>query len=1859
MSPSTGRPAAMRRSKEAPETDLDLLAGGGAMGALIRAHDWSSTALGPPESWSPSLKMMVSFLLANRFPLLLWWGPEYISLYNDAYRPVLGAKHPRALAQPCRECWAEIWPVLAPLIDTPFQGGPATWMEDLALELHRHGFTEESHFTIAYSPVPDETAPRGIGGVLATVHEITEKVIGERRIAALRELGACSAEARTAEQACTAAAEMLGGYPKDVPFAVLYLVDQGGKAARRVASTGFSSAEAAGPDLVALGEGTEGGVQWPIVEAMQTEGTITIEDLRIRLAEVPPGPWSDAPDRAVIVPLHSNTAHQLAGFLVAGVSSRLGLDEQYRSFFELAAAQIATSIANARAYEEERRRAEALAEIDRAKTTFFSNVSHEFRTPLALMLGPVEEIAADPATPVAVRARLEVAHRNALRLLKLVNSLLDFSRIEAGRVRASYEPTDLAALTADLASTFRSAIERAGLTFTVECDELGEPVYVDREMWEKIVLNLLSNAFKFTLHGAVAVQLRREASAAVLEVSDTGAGVPADELPRLFERFHRVAGTDARTQEGSGIGLALVQELVKLHGGHVEVLSELGAGTTFRITVPLGTAHLNAERIKAPRFLASTAVGAQAFVQEALRWIPGDAAENAPRLPTLNESVVPADRRFAGTAGSRVLLADDNADMRSYVRDLLASTYLIETVADGKEALEAAQRERPDLILCDIMMPRLDGLGLLKTLRSDERLRDVPVILLSARAGEEARVEGLDAGADDYLIKPFSARELLARIGSLLELTQMRRENEERFRAFVSATSDAIYRMSPDWSEMRHLQGRNFIADTDDPSRTWLDKYIDPDDQPQLWAAIQQAVRTASIFRLEHRVRRVDGTLGWTLSRAIPLRNARGEIVEWFGAASDVTERKETERALREREEQLRLATEAAEVGLWDLDPITDTLFWPPRLKAMFGISPDVPVSMADFYSGLHPQDRERTSEALAAALDPARRALYDVEYRTVGKEDGLTRWVAARGRGVFDDRGRCVRVIGTAIDISVRKRAEQLVLGQRRILEKVAIGAPLTDTLDELMRFLEAHEPSARCGLLIVSEDGQYFRGSSGPSLPERYHRAFEGTVTMPPHLSPCRQALQGCEPVVIPEVERESRFPPEWRDLLLSCGLRAARSTPVRGADGRALASLAIYYDHPRDPTPSNPEVIDIGTQLAAIAIERHRSEVATREREETLSRTNAELKVRTAELARFNQAAVGRELRMVELKEEVNRLRIELGEGPSYSLEFEHESSASAPPCEPDGDPRVPLESILRTEQLHARSSRAPDYEAESRALAGLVQALADSPRTVLQTLADKALEFLQAGSAGLSLLTREGERFYWAAIAGAWSPHLGGGTPRGFGPCGDVLDRNAPLLFSHWERRYPYLAAATPLAEEGLLVPFHVGDKAVGTIWVISHDRERKFDAEDLRLLESLGRFASAAYQCVEYLGAADQRRAALNLLEDAVHARREVEASNRKLRESEEELREADQRKTEFLALLGHELRNPLSPISTASELLSRTLADSTREKVSVDMIKRQTAHLTRLVDDLLDIGRITQGRIQLKRRPLELSGVIAQAVETVEPLFRDKHHHVSIISSYEALYVDGDAARLVQCVVNILTNAAKYTDPNGDIRVVTRAEGAQALIEVSDTGAGLAPELLPRVFELFVQSDRTLDRAQGGLGVGLSVVKRLIEMHSGEVTARSEGLGLGSTFLIRLPRVARPEARAPAAPIKAPPGRVLIVDDNTDAADSLAMVLGHDGHQTQVAYSSDEVLERVESFRPDVVLLDIGLPHMDGYELARRLRAQPQLNGLRLVALTGYGQSDDRQRALAAGFDDHLVKPVDLQVLERTLVGLRCSVERP
>ena len=1218
------------------------LVGGGEMGERMRALDWAATPVGPLEGWPQSLRSAVSILLPSKAQICLFWGRDLCAIYNDAYRPTLGRKHPWALGRPAREVWSEFWQeVLRPLLEGVLATGEAFYGADYPFALQRHGYPEETYFDISYDPVRDESGD--VGGVFCIVSETTGRVVGERRLRTLRDLGRSASDARSVEDAFRKAAAVLQENPLDLPFALL--LDGEGR-----------------PLESCRVDRREG---WPVARAVAQEVVLAGHELA-PFGPFPRGPWPEEPHTALLLPV-ATPGQTPAGFLVAGISPRLALDDAYRDFLRLVASNIAAAVAAAHALEEQRAQAQALAELDRAKTAFFSNISHEFRTPLTLLLAPLQDALARGPLPAELQASLETAERNGVRLLKLVNTLLDFSRIEAGRARARYAATDLAAFTAELASNFRSACEKAGLRLAVECPPLGQPVYVDRGMWEKIVLNLLSNALKFTFEGGIEVRLAPAAGGAELRVRDSGIGIAASELPRLFERFYRVEGARSRTHEGSGIGLALVQELVRMHGGEIRVESAPGRGSTFIVTVPFGTSHLPPDHVLRDGGPAEPGA-VSAFVEEALGW-----------LRTPDEALAEAVPQQAGV---RILVVDDNGDMLAYVARLLSERWSVSTARNGRQALELVRRQPFDLVISDVMMPELDGFGLLRAIKEDPASADLPVLLLSARAGEEARVDGLAAGADDYIVKPFTAQQLLAQVNAQLTLRSARRHTAQE-RERQRENLHALFMQAP--SPIVILRGAQHVIELANPAAC------------EVWD------------------RRRDDVIGRPLFEALP--EVRGQMFE------------------RLLDEVLRTGTSR--------------------------------------------QGRET----------PARLRTADGAMRTV------------------------------------------------------------------YLNF------------------------------------AY----------------------------------------------------TPLRGVDGAVEGILVTAFDV---------------------------------------------------------------------------------------------------------------------TDQVLAREQ-----------LTGL----------------------------------------------------------------------------------------------------------------------------------------------------------------------RRQAEAANRA--------------KDEFLAMLSHELRNPLAPIATAIQLMKLRGA----QVPELGTLERQAAHLTRLVDDLLDVSRITQGKIELRRRPVEIAEAVLRAMEMAAPMLEPRAHPVAIGEvARSGLLVHADPDRLAQVVFNLLANAAKYSEAGSPITVRAWRDGARVHLSVRDHGVGIAPEMIGRVFEMFVQQEQTIARSQGGLGLGLTIVRSLVEMHGGRVHARSAGVGRGTEFTVELPAAddgARPAEGAAAALRGAPRRRrILLVDDNVDAANALGELLRALGHEVEVAYDGPQALARAAEFRPDVALVDIGLPVMDGYELAQRLRETAGERCPRLVAVTGYGLERDRERSAQAGFSEHLVKPIELDALER-LVG--------
>ncbi|AFZ33180.1 PAS/PAC sensor hybrid histidine kinase [Gloeocapsa sp. PCC 7428] len=683
----------------------------------------------------------------------------------------------------------------------------------------------------------------------------------------------------------------------------------------------------------------------------------------------------------------------------------------------------------------------ARQELEQARTAFFSNISHEFRTPLTLMLGSLEEILADSAGLSQDKfQQVEIAHRNSLRLLKLVNTLLDFSRIEAGRTQAMYEPTDLAQLTTELASTFRAAVERAGMRLVVDCPPLSEPVYVDPQMWEKIVLNLLSNAFKFTFNGEIEVSLKCKMPNYIeLAVRDTGIGIPPAEIPHLFERFHRVKEAQGRSYEGSGIGLSLVQELVKLHGGTVAVNSTLGQGSCFTVSIPTGSAHLPQDRIGVSQTL--TALGVASYVEEALRWLPEEAEEPVRCGASSLRCSDWREQRSRGAgenqdllcSGSspRILLADDNADMRNYVKRLLSQRYTVETVPDGIVALNAIKQNPPDLVLTDVMMPKMDGLELLQALRANPQTREIPIILLSAQAGEESRVEGLAAGADDYLTKPFSARELLARVEANLSMAQLRREAAQRehelrvaaetasenLETVLASINDVFMTFDRDWYytyvNRRTLETSGMCWE-DFMGKTLWDVFPDLVDT-QFHAELQRAVTEQTPVQFEFYYPKWQR---WFENRVYPSANG----VSIF--TTEITDRKQAEAALRESEVRFRQMAETIHdvFWLWNIQE-NRHLYISPAYERIWGRDREsIYQDPQQWIETIHPEDRPQVKNAAAQCLQ---NGYFEQEYRVV-RPDGSICWVSDRGFVIDDDNGEPYRVAGVAQDITERKQVEQ-----------------------------------------------------------------------------------------------------------------------------------------------------------------------------------------------------------------------------------------------------------------------------------------------------------------------------------------------------------------------------------------------------------------------------------------------------------------------------------------------------------------------------------------------------------------------------------------------------------------------------------------------------------------------------------------------------------------------------------------------------------------------------------------------------------------------------------------------------------------
>ncbi|OBH84843.1 SpoIIE family protein phosphatase [Mycobacterium scrofulaceum] len=739
-----------------PALPADLAAAaalGGEMGRRFAEFDWDAHPLGSPREWSAEVRAAVAVALTSRFPIVLWLGPGNLFLmYNDGYAQILGDKHPAALGRPAEQVWWEIWEQISPMLTSVMETGVATWSDDLMLPLITGGQSQERYFTFTYSPIIGDGG--AVTAVFCAVIETTDRVLSERRLHLLNAVATAVMDTHAIDDAVSSTIAICAAQPLDLPFIAVYVADD--EAARD------STLRGATPSILPLLPRSLSELSgWGTTPRARTARVID------RLEDVIPGITErfgeNCPQRALVLPLGETSN---AGAVVIGANPRRPLDSMYRGFCQLLADQLSAAFASAVSYEQQRQRADALAELDRAKTAFLTNVSHEFRTPLTLLLGPLDDALAEAAPESALADRLSTAARNARRLQRLVDSLLDFSRIEAGRANARLACTDVGALTAHIASSFTELCRRAGLELVVDCS----PVLadVDPGMWETIILNLLSNAVKYTLQGSISVEVRAEPGYCVVAMRDTGVGIAAEDLDRLFDRFYRADNLRGRSVEGSGIGLSLVRGLVELHNGTVEIDSELDRGTTVTVRLPqsIGTAP--------DQSTAGLLDETNPYVAEARQWLTPVSGRGGP---------APAPER----SRQLVLIADDNADMRHHLDRVLSAHWETVLAADGESALAATRQLRPDAVVTDVMMPGIDGFALVAAIRADPDLAATPVLMLSARAGAEAVDEGYAGGADDYLPKPFRSQELVDRVKSRLAAVARERDRQRR-----AAASDLV-----------------------------------------------------------------------------------------------------------------------------------------------------------------------------------------------------------------------------------------------------------------------------------------------------------------------------------------------------------------------------------------------------------------------------------------------------------------------------------------------------------------------------------------------------------------------------------------------------------------------------------------------------------------------------------------------------------------------------------------------------------------------------------------------------------------------------------------------------------------------------------------------------------------------------------------------------------------------------------------------------------------------------------------------------------------------------------------------------------
>lgn len=1006
-------------------SSTQFLSGGGEMGELIRSMDWSATPLGPIESWPQSLRTSVNLCLSSTFPILIAWGPKNIQIYNDSYRPICGAKHPNSMGQNFRECWESALPVVGVPFDKG-QQGEGTYIKDQRMFLDRYGYMEEAFMTFSFAPIRDETG--SVGGIFHPITETTDKMLSARRTRVLRDLGADIIKAKSVKEIGLLIADKYEDYELDLPFLAMYQLDADGKKALLSHYTGFTATSNLYiPELKI--DDCRLTAPLSLEEVLKTKNARVFNNLSAIYGDFNCGPYEESPESALILPLQITGQEDIFGFVIAGVSRRRMLDEAYINFYQLLGSTYNTAISTIYAYEQEQKRAIALAEIDLAKTTFFSNVSHEFRTPLTLMLGPLEEIMKDKDFYSSKdKESVESIERNAQRLLKLVNNLLDYSRVEAGRIKATYQPLDFTELTEDLASGFRSVIEKAGLNFNVHCNVLTKKIYADKSMWEKIVLNLLINAFNYTLRGSITVNLEQQDEFVSFEVIDTGIGISAKDLPLLFERFYRVENAVGRTHKGSGIGLSLVSELVKLHHGTITVNSIEGRGSSFIVHIPTGKKHLPPQQVQENLPIAISSQIKDLFAKESMDILMHNDTLEDSGIAASIKAIDNVEKAYRVSA--KILIVDDNADMRAYLYRILSPYFDVFVAVNGKDALKKIHYIMPDLVLSDIMMPVMDGKKMLNKIKENPTFLKIPVIFLSARAGEEARIDGLDAGADDYLVKPFSAAELLSKIRTQIKISSSRMFAEQKLRNLLNnaPVAIALYRGSSHILEMANEKMLNYLDKTAEQILHQPIFEVMPELKTEGFDIIMDTVLNTGIRHISVEIplklfRPYKPLIAYVNITIEALVEENNVISGLMVVASDVTEQVTARKDLEKVTDTLKLAIDGAGIGTWNADLISGKLTVSERTKIIHGWPDEVSITVLQSSKQIEEEHRNKVLLAIETAVKENKS--FDEVFSMIPLNSNKKKWIRASGKAYYDAEGLPTNMAGTVIDITEQMEDE------------------------------------------------------------------------------------------------------------------------------------------------------------------------------------------------------------------------------------------------------------------------------------------------------------------------------------------------------------------------------------------------------------------------------------------------------------------------------------------------------------------------------------------------------------------------------------------------------------------------------------------------------------------------------------------------------------------------------------------------------------------------------------------------------------------------------------------------------------------